>query len=202
MRQLFLLLLLLPFFSTSQIIKNHSKEVDPNKMEINKNIFRVLLSASTDTKFSITGNYEREIKRPLTLFIKAGPALNREYITTDAFRIEQYKWLVNFIGSGELRYYFSLNRRIKKGRTVKNFSAFYFSLEELLVSKPLYILNKSGNEESKGRNSEFINIGYQFQENTTYYNIYFGARFPGQVYNNTPSGIDLLHVGITVGRAF
>jgi len=195
-------LFLLPFFAKSQIIKDNSTETDPNKMEINKDIFRVLLSASTDTKFSITGSYEREIKRPLTLFFKAGPAFNREYVTTDAFGKKQYKWFFNAIASGELRYYYNLNRRIRKGRTVRNFSAFYFSLEELLISKPLYILHKSGNEELKSRNSEFINIGYQYQKSTTYYNIYFGTRFPGRIYNNTPSGIDLLHGGVTIGRAF
>ena len=202
MRQLFLFLFLLPFFAKSQIIKDNTKEIDPNKMEINKNIFRVLLSASTDTKFSMTGNYEREIKKPFTLFFKAGPAFNREYVNTDAFGTNQYKWLFNAIASGELRYYHNLNRRTKLQKTVRNFSAFYLSLEEQLLSKPIFIINKSGDEVLKGKNSEFINIGYQYQKNTTYYNIYFGTRFPGQIYSNTPTGIELLHGGVTIGRAF
>jgi hypothetical protein len=200
MRLLFLFLLL-PFFAKSQIIKDNSKEIDPNKMEINKNIFRLLLSVSTDTKFSVTGNYEREIKKPFTLFFKAGPAFNREYIDTDAFGTEEYKWLFNAIASGELRCYYNLNRRIKFQKTVRNFSAFYLSLEEQLISKPILIINKSGDEVLKGTNSEFINIGYQYQKNTTYYNVYFGARLPGQIYNNTPTG-ELLHAGVTIGRAF
>lgn len=202
MRRILHLLFLLPFFATAQIIKDNSKVIDPNKMEIDKNIFRLLLSASTDTKFSVTASYEREIKRPLTIFLKGGPAFNREYVMIDAFGTEQYKWLFNVIASGELRYYYNLNRRIKKQRTVRNFSAFYLSLEELLISKPLFILNKSGDEDLKGENSEFINIGFQYQKNTTYFNVYFGTRFPGQVYNNPPLGIELLHGGITVGGVF
>ena len=202
MRQISLFLLLLPFFAKSQIIKDNTKEIDPNKMAINKNIFRVLLSASTDTKFSITGNYEREIKKPLTLFFKAGPAYSREYVNTEAFGIKQYKWIFNAIASGELRCYYNLKRRTRLQKTVRNFSAFYLSLEEQLVSNPIFIINKTGNEELKGGNREFFNIGYQYQKNTTYYNIFFGTRFPGQIYNNTPTGIDLLHAGVSIGRAF
>ena len=202
MRQISLFLLLLPFFAKSQIIKDNTKEIDPNKMAINKNIFRVLLSASTDTKFSITGNYEREIKKPLTLFFKAGPAYSREYVNTEAFGIKQYKWIFNAIASGELRCYYNLKRRTRLQKTVRNFSAFYLSLEEQLVSNPIFIINKTGNEELKGGNREFFNIGYKYQKNTTYYNIFFGTRFPGQIYNNTPTGIDLLHAGVSIGRAF
>lgn len=202
MRQISLFLLLLPFFAKSQIIKDNTKEIDPNKMAINKNIFRVLLSASTDTKFSITGNYEREIKKPLTLFFKAGPAYSREYVNTDAFGIKQYKWIFNAIASGELRCYYNLKRRTRLQKTVRNFSAFYLSLEEQLVSNPIFIINKTGNEDLKGGNREFVNIGYQYQKNTTYYNIFLGTRFPGQIYNNTPTGIELIHAGVSIGRAF
>ncbi len=108
----------------------------------------------------------------------------------------------NVFASGELRYYYNLNRRIRLGKTVRNFSAFYLSIEEQLISKPLLIINKTGNEVLNGRNSKFINIGYQYQNDKTYYNIYIGARFPGQVYNNTPTGVDLFHAGVTIGRVF
>jgi hypothetical protein len=202
MKQLLLSFLLLPLFTTAQLFKDNDKEIDPDKMEISKNIFRILLSLSTDTKFSTTASYERRILKPITVFMKAGPACNKQYIGTDAFGTEQYKWVFNAIASGELRYYFNLNRRIRLERTVKNFSALYFSVEELLMSKPLFILNKSGNEISKGRNSEFVNLGYQYQKFSTCFNIYFGTRLPGRIYSNTPSGIDLLHAGISIGKAF
>ena len=202
MKYFILLFFLLPFFAQSQIIKDNSKEIDHNKMKISKNIFRVLLSASTDTKFSITGNYEREIIKPFTLFVNAGPAYSREYVNKDAFGVKQYKWVFNAIASGELRYYYNLKRRTRLQKTVRNFSAFYLSLEEQLVSNPIFIINKSGNEELKGGNREFVNIGYQYQKNTTYYKIYFGTRFPGRIYSNNPTGIELLHAGVIIGRAF
>jgi hypothetical protein len=202
MRRIFLLLAILPFFATAQIIKDNSKEVDPNKMDITKNIFRMLLSLSTDTKFSLTANYEREIKKPFTLYFKAGPAINREDVGPDAFGEEQYKWFFNAIASGEVRYYYNLNRRTRLQRTIRNFSAFYVSLEEQLVSKPIFIINNSGNEVLNGKNRQFVNIGFQYQKNETYFNLYFGTRFPGYVYSHTPTGIELLHGGIVIGRVF
>jgi hypothetical protein len=203
MKHLLIFLTLLPLFAKSQIIKDNSKEIDPYKMEIQKNIFRVLLSASTDTKFSVTGNYEREIKKPFTVFLKAGPAYNMEQLGTDAFGNTQNKWTFNVFATGELRCYYNLKRRIRTQKTARNFSAFYASIEEQIVSKPIFSINKSGNEELSGKNRAFVNIGYQYQKISTYYNIFFGTRFPGKIYSYNPMGIEeLLHAGVTIGRAF
>lgn len=202
MKHFFFILLLAPLFLKSQSNSSKPNETDTRKSEIQKNILRVLLSASTDTKFSFTANYEREIIKPLTLFLKTGPAFDREYTNTDVSGNEQYKWLFNFLLSAELRCYYNLNRRMKLQKNVRNFSAFYFSLEEQLVSKPIIMINKSENEVSKGKNSAYINIGYQRQKYHTYYQIYLGTRFPGKIYSTIPAGIDLLHGGVTIGRVF
>jgi hypothetical protein len=202
MKQLFLLFALLPFFATSQIIKDNNTEIDTYKMEINKNIFRVLLSASTDTKYAIIGNYEREINKPFTFFLKAGPTYSGDYLNTDTIGTTTYHWFLNAFASFELRYYYNLKRRARNQRTVRNYSAFYLSIEEQLVSKPILIFNKSGNEVLEEKNRQFINIGYQYQKIRTYYNLYFGTRFPGPIYNDISSGIDLLHAGVMIGRVF
>ena len=96
----------------------------------------------------------------------------------------------------------NLKRREKTNKTVKNFSAFYLSIQEQIISKPIYIINKTGNEDLKGRNAEFINIGYQYEKLGTYYNIFFGTKLPGPIYNKVVSGFDLLHIGISIGRAY
>lgn len=202
MKTIFLFLIAIPFFSKSQIIKDNTKREDPNKFIINKNILRILLSTATVTKFSFTANYEREIIRPFSIFVKAGPAYDRQYLKTDANGNQQYKWIFNALISGELRYYYNLKKRAKSDKTIKNFSAFYLSVEELLVSKPIYIINKTGNEELEGKHKQYINIGYQYEKNSTFYNIFFGTRFPGEIYNNIPIGINLLHAGVTIGKVF
>jgi hypothetical protein len=134
--------------------------------------------------------------------LKAGPAFNKQHTMTDAFGTDQYKWTMNAVVSGEVRYYFTLLRRIKHQKTVKNFSAGYFSLEEMMQSKPLVIINKSGTETLSGNNSSYINLGYQKQVKLTYYNIFFGTRFPGKIYENSTDIFDILHGGITIGRVF
>lgn len=202
MRRLIIFFLLFPCFTNGQIIKDKTEGIDPNKMMISKNIFRILLSASSDTKFSIAGNYEREIIKPITFVAKVGPAYDRQFTYRDIAGNDQYKWLFNFSASAELRIYYNLKRREKTNKTVKNFSAFYFSIEEQIISKPIYIINKTGNEDLKGRNAEFINIGYQYEKLGTYYNIFFGTKLPGPIYNNVVSGLDLLHIGISIGRAY
>ncbi len=202
MKILFIIFLLFPLCGKSQLIKVNDKVLDPYKMEINKDNPKILLSLATDTKFSILGCYEREIFKPFTIFLKAGPAFDKIYVYTDINRVRQYKWIMNTIASGEFRYYYNLNRRIKLKKTVRNFSACYLSLEELLISKPLLILNKTGNETTVGKNIGYINIGYQKQTNKTSLSAFFGVRFPGQSNNDIDLGIEVLHGGITIGRAF
>lgn len=202
MRRFTYLLIVLPLFAKSQIVKINDKEIDPDKSKICKDIFRVSISASTDTKFSVAGNYEREIFKAFTFFIKAGPAYNRQYDSTDAFGNKQYEWIFNVIGAAEIRYYFNLHRRNRLQKTTKNFTACYLSIEELLRSSPVFILNKSGKEHIAGSNAPFINIGYQHQFKQTYYHIFFGTRFPGDIYAHTVSVLDLLHGGISIGLVF
>ena len=202
MKRLLFLFFLFPLFATSQIIKLNENETEPDKSSIKENIFRVIFSVATDTKFSITGNYEREIFKPFTLFLKAGPAINRQLDSTDAFGDDQYKWILNVIGSAEVRYYFNLKRRGRLQKTTKNFTACYVGVEELWRSNPLFILNKSGKENIVGSNAPFINIGYQNQFKQTYFQIFFGTRFPGKIYSKTVTVFDLLHLGIAIGRVF
>jgi hypothetical protein len=194
----FLLITLFPFIALSQVGKE--KETDPNKMEINKNTLRVIISLASDTKLALIGNYEREIIKPLSIVFKAGPAFSKEDHFTRTYRSEDFKWLINLMGSGELRYYSNLKRRIKLDKTTRNFSAFYFSLEQLLISSPLIIINNRGEEKAPGKSSLYVNMGYQSQFKKSYANIFFGAKFPGKAYDNSVDVFDLIHAGIAIGR--
>jgi hypothetical protein len=198
MKYIFFLISILPFISSSQ--RGKEKETDPDKTEINKNIFRVIISLASDTKLAINGNYEREILKPFTIVFKAGPAFSREDLFTRTYRNEDYKWLMNLIGSGELRYYFNLRRRIKMEKTTRNFSAGYFSLEELIISSPLIIINNRGEQKAPGKSDLYVNTGYQTQFKKSYINIFFGAKFPGKAYDNSVDVTDLIHAGIVIGR--
>ena len=202
MKFLLSLVFSVPILASSQMTQGIPGETDSSIREINKNIFRAIMGLSTDTKFSVQGGYEREIIKPFTLVFKAGPAFDKEYTMTDAFGTRQYKWSMSFAASGEARYYFNLGRRIKHQKPTRDFSAAYFSFEEMVQSKPVFILNKSSDETLSARSVTYINIGYQREVKQTYYNIFFGTRFPGKIYETSADIFDIIHGGISIGRVF
>jgi hypothetical protein len=202
MKNILLAVLLFPLCALSQVMPVIVKETDPHKDEINKDITRLLISLSTDTKLTFTASYEREVARPLTLVLKAGPGIDRQYDSIDAYGQKQYNWVINAVASAELRCYIGLRKRARQHKTVRNFSAFYFSAALLAKSAALIRISNPGSGRTSGYTRPYVNIGYQKQFKKTYYNIFFGTRFPGKVYDNAVSGFDLLHAGVSVGKVF
>jgi hypothetical protein len=202
MKKMFLMMMLLPLCAAAQIMPVSTKNADPHKDEINKDIVRVLLSLATDTRLAVTAGYEREIARPLTVVLKAGPGIDRQYDSIDVYGEKQYSWVINAVASAELRCYIGLRKKAMQNKTVRNFSAFYFSAEVLAKSAALIRISNTGSDRTSGYVRPFVNIGYQKQVRKSYYNIFFGTRFPGRVYGEAVSGLDLLHAGIAVGRVF
>jgi hypothetical protein len=196
----FLLLLLISQRAICQFIP--PGEQDLHKMEINKNIFRVLMTTLIDESFAFTGCYEREIFKPFTIVVNAGPYISWDENLRGARDYNQYRWTLKAVASCELRYYFNLRRRIRLEKTTRNFSAGYLSLEPFVASKSLIILNRSGAEPKPGNKGVFINIGYQKQFRRTYFNAFFGTRFGGRVYENSVDVFDIIQGGLAIGRAF
>ncbi|RYD81936.1 MAG: hypothetical protein EOP53_05050 [Sphingobacteriales bacterium] len=191
-----------PLFAPAQLVKIDDKKIDPERSRIDSDIFRAILSASTDTKISIAANYERKLFKSFTLFVKAGPAFAREYDSTDVFGNKKYRFIFNMVGAAEVRCYFSLKRRTRLEKTTKNFTACYLGIEEVLRSRPIAVINRSGEEDIVGNHATFINIGYQHQSRQTYYQAFFGTRLPGNVYSKAVDVFDLLHAGISIGIVF
>jgi hypothetical protein len=198
LKNFIILLLLTPLCSTAQVIPG-AMEADPAQSAINKDVARVLLSLATDTKASFTINYERAIVKPITLFLKAGPGVDRQFDSTDIYGQKQYSWVINAMASAELRFYIGLSKRAKQNKKVANFSGLYLSTELLAKSGALIRISNPNSDRTTGFVRPYINIGYQKQVKTTYYGIFFGTRFPGRVYGDAVSGLDLLHAGISAG---
>ena len=134
-----------------------NKQTDSSCTEMQKNIFRCIITFPffpLDESTSITATYEREIKRPFTFVLQTGPSFSIHKFGTSN---NPYQSSINAFASGEFRYYFNLNRRIKKGKLVKNFSTNYFSLQQYVVTNPLLIINDS--RAFYGNSSSFINVG-------------------------------------------
>ena len=166
---------------------------DPYRMDIDKHIFRLLCTFTTGENLLFIGCYEHEIKRPFTVVIKTGPSIFAGDNSVD------YGIALAAIASGELRYYFNLNRRIKHEKTVRNFSAGYLSLEPFVISKSLTILNDSEAEEKPASAGTYLNIGFQRQVKRSYVNVFFGTRFFGKIYSNSVDVFDIIQGGVAFG---
>lgn len=196
MKFYFLMLILITQTALGQ--SRYEDNEDPFKTEIDKNIFRTLLSLSTDNQFSIQINFEHQIYKSFTFFLKAGPAISRSkiFFPND---YGEYRFAFSAIASGELRYYFNLKRRIRLEKTTRNFSASYLSLEPFVTSKSLLIINNNGGEPKNANKGVYINLGFQKQVHKTYYHAFFGTRFGGKIYENSVDVSDIIHLGIGIG---
>jgi hypothetical protein len=204
MKYIFLLFMLSPVAAFCQVVDpmDPSKDEDPYKMEINNGVGRMLLALSTDLGLSVTPSYEHIIKKSFTFIIKGGAAFTKETLSRDVDRSDIDRFTIRLIASGELRYYYNLRRRIRLGKTVRNFSAGYLSVEPLVASPIVYIINREGAENIPGYFKAYINIGFQKQVKKGYYGAFFGTRFPGKIYNNSGDVTDILHAGLIIGGFF
>jgi hypothetical protein len=194
MRHLVLFLFFIPAASICQV--GSSTDDDPYKMEITKNILRAMCTFTMEVSTEFTICYEHEIKRPFTLVLKTGPSL----FTGDPSSDDGVG--LTATASGELRYYYNLNRRKKLKKTIRNFSATYFSLEPFIKSKYLIIAKGPGVESLTKNSGAYVNIGFQKQFKRFYLNTYFGIRSPGKIYSNSVDVLDIIHGGITIGHVF
>ncbi|MBC7903888.1 MAG: hypothetical protein H7Y27_10710 [Gemmatimonadaceae bacterium] len=194
MRPILALILFCPLFSSAQY-EPPQKEEDHLRMEINNQIFRLLIPITVERfgGIGLQASYEHVIRKPFTFVIKGGPTFYAE--DPDVFGI-------NGRIAGEVRYYFNLFHRIKKDKTVKNFTAGYLSIEPFAVTGSYQFLRKGDIYEPPPESGAFINIGYQWQFKRSYANIFFGTRFPGKVYSESVDATDLLHAGLVIGKVF
>jgi hypothetical protein len=203
MKYIYTLLLFISQQCLSQAIP--AKQEDPYKSSISNQVFRAMLNLHVDRNggLAILGNYEQKLSIPFTLSFKAGPSFFSEEVspeTTASDAVNRYS--VRAMASAELKYYFNLKHRIRLEKTTRNFSAAYFSLEPFAISKTLVFLNGDQSDSQKGFAGAYINIGWQKQVRLTYFNIYFGTRFPGPVYSNSGDVFDVIHFGVSIGRVF
>jgi len=186
---------LIAFIFLGSIISAHAQEKDIFSKDIEKNIFRssVTFIAPDDEGLPITFSYEREIRKPFTVLAGAGFSFHGLYNETGEFAIHGYM-------SAEFRYYFNLLHRVKKEKTVRNFSATYLSLQESLLSGPIALINISRENTAKEKASTFLNLGLQKQYKRGFLNIFLG---PELHFNNLEKGewvlIDGFHAGFTIG---
>ena len=174
------------------------KEKPPYDTAIRSNIFRVIatLTAPHDDGWPLTFSYEREIRKPFTVVIALGfTSKHTRFGPVD----HPDQVCFNLFGSGELRYYINLMRRIRKEKPVQNFSAYYISAEHNFLTSPILRINLPREEGVAKRSGNFLYIGYQKQFGRGYFNVYFG---PEISVSDLFSGwliADDYHIGLAFG---
>jgi hypothetical protein len=181
----------------------NDKNIDKYKDSIAHNIFRVI--GAIDVPGRLAFQYEREIKRPFTFVLSGGASIDIQTFG-DLYNSNnsKYQFDMGALASAEVRYYFTLNHRIKKQKPVHNFSAFYFSIEQFIASNPFIFINQKKSQGLAGSVQTFLNIGWQKQFQSLYFNIYIGPaiiqKTLSKQFPNTTS--QRIHSGLAIGLSF
>lgn len=187
---------LLPLFAVAQ----KTRVTIPTQ----KNIFRILISQALTPDFepwTVNLNFEKSIGKKLTISTKAGPGVSIKNFG-DYPKVKQFSY--HAYADAEVRYFFSLTRRFKKGKPLENYSAPYISLEQNIITNPIFTSNIDRRQALEGSSRTFFNLGYQKQVSKLYFQAVIGVAFtvidfekynPGQ--NITP-----LHGGLSLGYVF
>ena len=194
----FLLFLLFPAYSIAQ----KSKVVDAYRDSIDKNIFRVVTTKYAPNNLIVVGvQYERQIKKSFTLMLETGPTMQiQDFGDINDPSKSKYQFSFSVFGSVESRYYFNLAHRIKKERPVHNYSAFYVSLEEYVLSNPFIFINQKASQAYQGNVQTFLNVGWQKQFQLYYFHVFAGTAlyrktlskyFPDQYIQGWQMGVSL-----------
>jgi hypothetical protein len=166
--------------------------------EIEKNIFR---ATATVPSLAVAMSYERQIVKPLTVVFNLGPAFNAKSASFTGNN--KTAWNIYAQGSVEARCYYNLKHRLKKEKTIRNYSANYLSIEQFFITNPIISINQP-RVAAGGSSGLSLNVGLQRQTSKHFYiGGFLGVKIVGgNVEGAYSSKSDPLRFGITLGHVF
>ena len=137
--------------------------------------------------------YERKINVPFSVLLQ--------------YRHQMFGWTSNGIGlDAALRYYYSLPRRIKRGKNANNLSANYFSLQSNNAWGAKYILDGLNSVRDGTRFSTSVSLLYGIQRRLGkrgFVDVNLGGTYhPGRVFYGTERRPFSIDRNFTIGVAF
>lgn len=185
---------------------NNIKQKD-YKPVLNSDIFRISitqpLAKDYETSAIFSFSYERKIIGAVTSVSKIGCGISVKNFSPRNNENGQYSF--HAFGSEELRYYFNLMHRIKKEKSVTNYSSPYISLEQNIFSNAIGLVNQNSKDAVQGSTNTYINIGFQAQPSSKHIYIaaYLGVRCGGKSLSKFyDESISRIHGGLTIGYVF
>ncbi len=203
MKPIFLLLAFLLSQFLIQAQKKRQISIDTGWAKVNSNIYRILLMQPLrpdyETDGIIAGNYEHKLINNFSMVTKIGiGAANDNFGPIENRRRTSF----HLYAALEARYYFSLYRRIRKGRGVLNYSGPYLALEQNIITNYIALINKPSKSSLIGQSATYINIGYQKQWGKFYLFGFFGVPLFGHRFSKTIDQNISLHGGTGIGYVF
>lgn len=171
MRKIFFSVPLIVFFAIQANCQQNNwykiYKADSIKNVIGKNIFRLHLASAFIIPgygdIQLLGNYETRISRDISLNTRAGLCfqlanINRSSSLRTKTEIGYYAF-----ASVEARYFFLMRSRIAAKRKIANYSGFYLSAEQNLLSPPILLQNIEEAKALDAKTAFYINTGFQKQ---------------------------------------
>jgi hypothetical protein len=199
---IFLLILIVPSFLFAQNI--NSKSSEKYLIKIDRNIYRLVLTEPLakdyETNAILSFNYERQIVKAFSLSAKMGIGTSIKKFGPIG---KQYQYSFHAYSNVEARYYFTLNRRIRKEKYIKNFSSPYLSVEQNLFTNSIGLINQNTKDAMAGNTATYLNLGYQIQTGKLYLGAFFGVQLAGKSFSKYADySLSILHGGVNIGYVF
>ena len=126
---------------------------------------------SSDDKSAILFSYERKIATTITAVVKVGPGISiKKFGPSD----NPYQYTFYGHASLDLRHYFNLRSRFRKGKSIENYSGKYISLNQSFLSNPFLFLNRESDGASDGVFGSYIDLGWQRQYKKVFLHAFIG----------------------------
>ena len=200
-KRILIIVLLFPLSIYAQKVRKMATDTGWGKIE--SNIYRITLMQPMFTDYEsdgiLAGNYEHKLTNKFSMVARLGLGF-----ASDNFGPAQNPTRSSFhlYGALEARYYFSLERRIRKTKAVLNYSAPYISLEQNIITNHIALINKAKDGAMIGQTALYFNVGYQKQWGKFYLFGYFGVPLWGKRFSKDVSQNISLHGGTGLGYVF
>lgn len=140
----------------------YSQKINNDNLIVNRNIFRLVATEPLDKDYEtsniVSFNYEHKIRTVFSLVSKLGIATSVKKTGTDS---NPYRISFHLYSSIEGRYYFTLKRRLRKEKSILNFSGPYIGFEQNLFTNPIALINQTKKNAFEGYTATYLNLGYQ-----------------------------------------
>ncbi|MDB5211485.1 MAG: hypothetical protein JWQ30_2312 [Sediminibacterium sp.] len=200
-KNLLIIFLLFPVYLSAQV--PGKSYADTGWAKVQGNIYRIVLTAPIFPDYETDGilsvQYERRLAKKITAVTQLGFGYTHDRFGPDE---DPNRSTYHVFAALEARYYFSLDRRVRKMRPIVNYTGPYVSIASSVISNKVIAINPTPTKQFYGRVASYLDIGYQKQTGKFFLGAYFGILLWGKRFSDYDDYAAGLHGGLSVGYVF